>query len=303
MSTQRFLSAQLFYAIKPPVTTLMEQNGDDSRESKFTPLMTTSNLDKYKSFYDERRGLTYGHDYQDFKAEEHNHYPKLKQFITRYGLESKRCLEIGSSGGFFQDLVKDYWGTDIAESLAQHYHKPYRVARGGRFPFDDGMFDAIWTITVFEHIPELQSALLEIPRLLAPGGVVLFLPAWQCRSWAAQGYAVRPYGDLDWKGKLIKMSIPIRNSVLFRSMFIFPKRAYRQLQYAFGKRFEELKYRKLEANYEIYWTSDSDACNSIDPHDAILWFLSHGFECLSHPSPWRVFTVRNGGLVFRKKIY
>lgn len=31
--------------------------------------MKTPYLDKYKSFYDERRSLTYGHDYENFRAD------------------------------------------------------------------------------------------------------------------------------------------------------------------------------------------------------------------------------------------
>ena len=142
----------------------------------------------YKSFYDERRQETYAHNYKETCSEQHSHYKELKNFIETYDLKDKKCLEIGSSGGFFQDMVKDYYGTNIAESLAQYYHKPYRVACGTNYPFDDQMFDAIWTITVFEHIPHLQQALLEIKRLLKQGGVLLFVPA-------AEGYDVRPYSD------------------------------------------------------------------------------------------------------------
>jgi len=258
------------------------------------------NMTTYKSFYDERRHKTYAHDYRAMKAEEHPYYDELKGFVEEHGLKDKRCLEIGSSGGFFQDMVDDYWGTDIAESLEKYYHKPYRVAEGAHYPFDDAMFDAIWTITVYEHIPDLQKALLEIGRLLKPGGVVFFAPAWQCRPWAADGYAVRPYSDFGWKGKLIKASIPLRNSVLWRSLFVFPKRLIRQILFHLGYRFDQIRYRKLKANYETYWVSDSDACNSIDPHDAILWFQSHGFECISHPTLLKRFFVRNGILVFRR---
>ena len=122
----------------------------------------------YKSFYDERRHQTYAHDYTKICPEQHSHYKELKAFIETYDLMHKKCLEIGSSGGFFQDMVKDYYGTDIADSLAQYYHKPYRVTKNENFPFDDQMFDAIWTMAVFEHIPHLQQALLEIKRLLKP---------------------------------------------------------------------------------------------------------------------------------------
>lgn len=47
--------------------------------------------------------------------------------------------------------------------------------------------------------------------------------------------------------------------------------------------------------------SDSDACNSLDIHDAILWFESNGFSCLSHPMHFKAFTCHSAqGLVFRK---
>ena len=255
----------------------------------------------YQSFYGQRRESTYGRDYTLQQAEQHSFYPVLRKFVTQYQLEDKSCLEIGSSGGMFQDVVKDYYGTDISSELAQHYHKPYRVAEGATYPFADAMFDAIWSHAVFEHIPDLQTALNEVVRLLRPGGYLLFAPAWQCRPWAAEGYPVRPYSDFGLGGKLVKASIPLRDSVLWRSLFIFPKRAWRHLQFLVGRRFRQFPYRRLRANYERFWMSDSDACNSIDPHDAILWFESHGLRCLSHPLHWRAFWVRTGGLVFQKR--
>jgi SAM-dependent methyltransferase len=256
----------------------------------------------YKSFYDDRRNRTYAHDYSKMRAEEHNGFKELKEFIDKYDLKNKKCLEIGSSGGFFQNMVNDYYGTDIADSLSQYYHKPYRVATGERYPFDTAMFDAIWTIAVYEHIPHLQEALLEIKRMLKPNGVVLFAPAWQCRPWAAGGYTVRPYSDFGLNGKLIKASIPLRDSVAWRSLFIFPKRLYRHFKFYLGYRYTTIRYRKITPNYETFWTSDADACNHIDPHDAILWFTSNGFDCISHPLHVRAFLFRTGFLVFRKRV-
>ena len=255
---------------------------------------------RYRKFYDQRRSETYGHDYENFIAENHSWFLVVKKFIRQYDLADKKCLEIGSSGGFFQDLVADYTGTDIARSLARYYHKPYHVAVGSRYPFPDEQFDAVWTITVFEHIPGLQEALLEIKRLLKPGGVVLFAPAWQCRSWAADGYDVRPYADFGFMGKMIKASVPLRNSLLWRSLFLIPKRLFRHFVFLTGRKVTIIRYKQIRPNYEVFWSSDSDACNHIDPHDAILWFESHGFTCLSHPLHCKALLVRTGGLVFRK---
>lgn len=262
---------------------------------------TESNSD-YLSFYGDQRSETYGDDYTQRRPEEHTlFYPVLTKFIDDYDLKSKKCLEIGSSGGCFQDMVEDYHGTDVSEHLAKHYHKDYRVADGARYPFEDGQFDAIWTHAVFEHIPDLQIAMEEVVRMLKPKGVLLFHPAWQCRPWAADGYPVRPYSDFGLFGKLIKASIPLRDSLIWRSLFMFPKRIWRHACFVLGKRFKKLPYRKIKANFKKFWMSDSDACNSIDPHDAILCFESHGLECLSHPLNQKAFLVRTGGLVFRKK--
>lgn len=51
-------------------------------------------------------------------------------------------------------------------------------------------------------------------------------------------------------------------------------------------------------NYERFWQSDSDAVNSMDPYEAILWFTSRGHTCLSHRTCLSRFFVRTGALVF-----
>jgi len=260
--------------------------------------MTTKD---YRSFYSSRREKTYGEAHSNRTAEQHGCFEVIRSLVHDYKLANRKCLEIGSGGGMFQDLVEDYYGTDISESVAKRYHKPYRICTGEEYPFENESFDAIWTITVYEHIPHLQKAMLEIKRLLRPGGICLFMPAWQCRSWAANGYNVRPYSDFGLAGKLIKASIPLRDSIVWRSFCLFPKRIIRHLQFKFGKRYHQIHYKKIKANYETYWVSDSDACNHIDPHDAILWFESNGFRCLSHPMHMKALMVRSGPVVVQKR--
>jgi SAM-dependent methyltransferase len=255
--------------------------------------------DSYREFYEQvDREVDYT---PTTRPEEHIAYPYLQGFVQQYGLSTKKCLEVGPSKGLFQDLVDDYVGLDIATSVSRYFHKPFHTVReDGNYPFDDDTFDAVWTWAVFEHIPDLDQALRELTRVLKPGGVAYFAAAWQCRSWAAEGYAVRPYSDFDWKGKLIKASIPLRDSVAWRSLFMFPKRIWRHLLFLAGRRGGPIPTIRLEPNYEQYWTSDGDAVHSIDPHDAILWFESHGMRCRSHPLHVRALLVRTGGIVLQK---
>ena len=99
-------------------------------------------------------------------------------------------------------------------------------------------------------------------------------------------------------GKIIKASIPIRNSVLYRSMVTFPRRAWRAAALAAGGPLK-FRYRKITPNYETFWMSDSDACNSMDPFEAIAWFRSRGDQVLFPNTRLRQFFVRTGHIIVR----
>ncbi len=236
------------------------------------------------------------------RPEEHAFYPELKKFVSDFALRDKKILEIGSAAGQFQDVVPDYTGLDVAENLREFYRKPFIVYRSGeQYPFKDGAFDAIFSVSVFEHIPDIDHALNESLRVLKNGGVFLFKPAWQVRPWAAENYSVRPYRDFGLWGKLKKFSVLWRDTVPFRLFFIIPKRIWRTARFVLNKKsMEFLDYIKLKANYEKFWDADSDACNSIDPHAAILWFMAHHCEVLNYPGLFKSFFVRTGPLIVRK---
>ena len=234
------------------------------------------------------------------EASAHPFHPTLVSFLATYRLFEKKCLEVGCGRGAFQDVVKDYTGIDIARSVHTYFQKPYCCASATTLPFADATFDAVWSYAVLEHVPQPELALEEIRRVLKPGGFLLLLPAWQCRPWAAEGYPVRPYADFGLSGKLIKASIPIRNSVVYRSLQIFPARVRSLIDYRRTRKPTKFRYRRLKPNYERFWMSDSDAVNSMDPFEAYLWFTSRGDICLNYPSLRRAFLTRTGPLIIRR---
>ena len=217
------------------------------------------------------------------KAWDEANHPEedLKQFAAQYHLEDKRVLEVGSGAGYLQDIVRDYTGLDISPSAGRHYHKPFVAASATDMPFPDGTFDAIWTINVLEHIPNPESALVEMRRVLKPGGVMYLSPAWQAPSWAAQGYEVRPYSDFSLTGKISKATVPMRKSMTFQALYILPLRYVRYAQTRVSSTPSAFRYRKLTPNYEHYWVPDADAVNSMDPYEAVLWFKTRGDRCLN----------------------
>ncbi|MDD5455962.1 MAG: class I SAM-dependent methyltransferase [Candidatus Margulisbacteria bacterium] len=252
---------------------------------------------KAHDFYEQVNRETH---YTTGDLQNHDALPYIEKFINDFQLTKKKCLEIGSGKGLYQDMVEDYTGMDVAENLRKYYHKPYvTVAVDGYYPLPDNTFDAIWTWNTHEHIESLNLALNELKRVLKPGGVVLFNPAWQCNKWAAEGYEVRPFSDFNIWGKLVKLSIPLRKNFVFKYSLILSKRLLRHLLFLTGKKYRTMPRGKLKPSYDKYWTADSDAINCLDQHAAILWFESNGFRCISHPLPWKPLFCRKVP-VFRK---
>ena len=254
---------------------------------------------KLKDFYeniDRERRYTPGDD-----AREHPFHGLLTAFVEKWNLQQKKCLEIGSSKGLFQDVVADYTGVDIAPSLSVYYHKPFVAVSDAKLPFPDASFDAVFSYATYEHIPDIDTALEELVRVIKAGGVCLLAPAWHTRAWFADGYAVRPFSGLTFRQKLIKASIPIRNSPLIRYPLVILRRLAHLGGYLLSRgRPTALRYRKLKANYEEYWQSDSDACNSLDPFDVIMWFRSRGFVCHGYTSLAKCLLVRAYALELQK---
>jgi SAM-dependent methyltransferase len=257
--------------------------------------LVTQELEFYERV-DRNGGYGYGVD-----VKSHPFEPLLRQFIERWDLRQRRCLEIGSGTGTFQDIVEDYTGVDIASRLAPYYRKPFHAVRDARLPFPSESYDAVFAYATHEHIPDIEVALGEIVRVLKPGGVCLFAPAWHTRPWFAGGYAVRRFSELTLREKLIKASIPLRNHTLIRYPFVFLRRLVRLVQHvAGGRRPAALRYRKVKANYEKYWQSDSDACNSLDPFDVIVWFSSRGLVCRGYKGLLKALFVRTLALEIQK---
>jgi SAM-dependent methyltransferase len=204
---------------------------------------------------------------------------RVAAFVRRFNLNDRPVLEIGSGRGYLQDFAQNYTGLDISPTVARFYHKKFVLGSATAMPFPDDSFDGVWSIWVFEHVPNPEQAFFEARRVTRDGGVLFLLPAWNCTPWAADGYVVRPYSDFSLYGKIIKASIPLRASPPFHFMALVPNRVVRELVARFGP--TRLRYHRLTPNYEKYWMPDSDAVNSIDRHEAMLWFRSRGDECLN----------------------
>jgi SAM-dependent methyltransferase len=224
---------------------------------------------------------------------EYSYFNEIVAFVDQYKLHDKRVLEVGAGAGLLQDIVPNYTGLDLSATAHTYFHKPFVQASATSMPFKDSQFDVIWTINTLEHVPHPEHALGEMRRVLKNDAILYLSPAWDCRPWSAQGYKVRSYSDFDWRGKLIKASVPIRNFKPYRATYIFPIRFSRWLYASLSGSETAFRYTTLTPNFTYYWTADADAVNSMDAYEAILWFRSRGDELLYPAGPLRQFLVRN----------
>ena len=103
---------------------------------------------------------------------------KVKAFAERFELADKAVLEIGSGRGYLQDIVQNYTGLDISPSVRRFYHKKFVIGSATAMPFPDNSFDGIWSIWVYEHVPNPEQAFYEARRVMRDGGFTFLHPGW-----------------------------------------------------------------------------------------------------------------------------
>jgi len=266
-----------------PQSRVYYQQAYAAASSKGTASSSVTPLDeKEKAYIEGARGAAY-----IYRVPETIH-----DFVHQYGLGNKKVLEVGAGSGLLQDAVEDYTALDISPTARRFFHKPYIEASATDMPFPDGAFDALWSVWVLEHIPNPEKALEEMRRVVKPGGYLFLYPALDVSRYAAWGLHARPYKDLDWKGKLLKATIPIADSKPFHLLYFHQTRILRSLGTRFTEGPSTFHFIRLTPNYEQYWEGDSDATTSLSNHELYLWFKTRGDVCVNCPSEARL-TLRD----------
>lgn len=129
----------------------------------------------------------------------HDHLHAVREYELREALRwfppvggpanPPRVLELGAGTGYQAALLDALGYRVTAVELPSSAYATSRVFRvidydGRRLPFDDGSFDVVFSSNVLEHVPDIDGMLVEIRRVLAPGGYALHVlptPAW--RLW------------------------------------------------------------------------------------------------------------------------
>lgn len=223
------------------------------------------------------------------------------EWLGRNAVPDGAILELGCGRGALAMEDRRYIGIDLS-LVALAGARPARRRVCGdieRLPAASESVAFLFTWAVLEHVPHPERVLAEIERVLRPGGVALLAPAWHCRPWAAEGLEFRPFRELTPGQRIRKALIPLRNAVVWRALFELPRRLGREWRLRRGQPLP-FQYARLQPNLEAYLGTDSDAFVSMDPHAAAVYFVSRGWEVLSHPTRQARLAARHEPVVIRK---
>lgn len=121
---------------------------------------------------------------------------ELINFLRAHIPKEAIVLELGGSkhqrrSGYPNSIFENYVPLDISYSSIVAYAKQYNrfgiVADACKLPFKDESVDVIFTHTFLEHPLKPEQVVLEIVRVLKPGGFVIHSDAWNCRWWQRYG--------------------------------------------------------------------------------------------------------------------
>ncbi len=98
-------------------------------------------------------------------------------------LEGKRVLDAGCGKGRFARVLGDrnpgaeIWGLDLAHSMLKFAPSCMRACAGSltELPFASGAFDAAYATESLEHAVDIERAVAELCRVVAPGGRIVVI--------------------------------------------------------------------------------------------------------------------------------
>jgi SAM-dependent methyltransferase len=118
--------------------------------------------------------------------------------VTRHFAPRDEILDVGCGTAWLADHFSSYTGIDASPdavaSAGARGHRVLLVDLGrGTLPFPDDSFDGVILKDVLEHLPQAESVVREVRRVLRPTGVA-FASSPDAQRWVWDDYThVRPY--------------------------------------------------------------------------------------------------------------
>lgn len=195
-------------------------------------------------------------------------------------IKDKVVLELGCGASPQSHLGRLYIGIDISfQALKKASDTGNKIqAEMANIPLKNDSVEALLTIAALEHTFQLEKVMFEIIRILKKEGIVIHKDAWNVPRWRSSGLSIKPLSKLGFKHKIIKLLIPILETLPMRAIRIIPSRIFREMK--FKIKHYKIDFKELQPNYSLPEVSDADACSQIDSHSVALFYKSHGFKLI-----------------------
>ena len=203
------------------------------------------------------------------------------ELVIRYALPRTKVLDLGCGNGISARLLNqadfDVVGTDISPLFledAQTWENPklhYRVCDVMELPFESESFDVICSNELVEHLPDVETALTEMMRVVCKGGRIVLSGPNLCSP-------LIPF--LDWLNLMSgKPGRPVWGETKRQALQQFVRNCGLYVQ----KRFltpatvaPNFIYREPDLQADAIG-GDADSAYYASPIDLAQFFRSHGF--------------------------
>ncbi|MDM9383297.1 class I SAM-dependent methyltransferase [Chlorogloeopsis sp. ULAP01] len=134
-------------------------------------------------------------------------YGKYVQFINQSVSQHGRLLDVGCGSGWSSYLLSQEGyqvvGIDLNAEAFECPNVPNLTLVSGsamNLPFEDASFDVVASHQAIEHIPEPQKAIMEMIRVLKPGGILCIVGP----NLLSIGHLIKAISVYAWQNRPIK---------------------------------------------------------------------------------------------------
>lgn len=212
-------------------------------------------------------------------AHDENYLKHYVELVCRYAPSGAKILDLGCGNGISSQLLSqagyDVVGTDISSLFlqeARNWENPtlrYQVCDVLELPFDDNSYDVICSNELIEHLPDVETALNEMVRVVQNGGKVVLSGPNLCSP-------ITPF--LDWVRLIFgKPGRPVWGETKGQAFYQFTRNSRLYLKKRYFTKKPYFLYRKPDLQAEAIG-GDSDSAYYANPIDLAQFFKLKGFS-------------------------
>jgi 2-polyprenyl-3-methyl-5-hydroxy-6-metoxy-1,4-benzoquinol methylase len=203
------------------------------------------------------------------------------ELVIRYALPRTKVLDLGCGNGISARLLNqadfDVVGTDISPLFledAQTWENPklrYRVCDVMELPFESESFDVICSNELVEHLPDVETALTEMMRVVCKGGRIVLSGPNLCSPLIPL---------LDWVSLMSgKPGRPVWGETKRQALQQFVRNCGLYVRKRFLTKSPNFIYREPDLQTDAIG-GDADSAYYASSIDLAQFFRSHGFTII-----------------------